>query len=117
MFLGDCVLVARRGDIHARLVEFLARQRALLEELLAALENFFLGVECLLGLLRVGFGLLDLFRQAGCGGGLVSGLRLIVGAPCVLRRGRQVAILEHGQQFSLVNAGCRASPETSAPER
>ena len=32
MLLGDGVLIARLRDIHARLIQFLPRQRALIEE-------------------------------------------------------------------------------------
>jgi hypothetical protein len=66
------------------LVEFLAGQGTLVEELLTALENLLLRIECLLRLLRIGLGFLDFFRQAGLGGGFVSGLSLIVGASSVL---------------------------------
>ena len=78
MLLSDCVLVACGSDIHARLVKLLARQRALIKELLATLEHFLLSVERLFGLLLVGFGFLDLLRQAGRGSRLVSGLSLLV---------------------------------------
>ena len=80
MLLGDGVLIARLRDIHPRLIQFLARQRALIEEQLAAFEYFFLCVESLLRLLRIGFGLLNFFGQAGAGRGLVAGLSLLVRA-------------------------------------
>src|SRR4029077_11561392 len=95
MLLRDRALVARRDDVNARLVEFFPRQRALIEKLLAALENFFLGVEGLLRLLRVGLGLLNFFWKAGACGGFIRGLLLLIGTLCVLYGGGQVAILQH----------------------
>ena len=117
MLLGDRVLVAGLRDIHSRLVEFFSGQRALIEELLAALKDFLLRVERLLGLLRVGFGFLDFFRQTGRGGGFVGRLRPVrrrLWCPAPRRSDRDSrappAVLPR-------EPGCRASPETSAPER
>ena len=90
-------------EIHAGLIEFFARQRALIEKLLAALIDFLLRIQRLLGLLRVRLCLLDFFRQIGGGGRLVSRLGLIVSAFCVLRCGGEIAVLQHREQFSFAH--------------
>ena len=103
MLLGDGVLIARLRDIDPRLIQFLARQRALIKEQLAAFEYFFLRVESLLGLLCIGFGLLNFFGQAGGGGGLVAGLSLLVRALGVLRSRRKIAVFQYRQQLPLAH--------------
>ncbi len=91
------------GHIDPRLVEFFPRQRPLIEELLAALEDLFLRIERLLRLLRVGLGLPDFLRQTGGGRSFVAGLGLLVAAFVFLCGGTQIAVFQHGQQLSLAN--------------
>src|ERR1700722_1384627 len=103
MLFGNRMLVTRLRDIDSRLVEFFARQRSLLEELLPALINLLLGIERLLGLLRFGFGFLDFLGQAAARWGLVRRLCLIVSAFILLSRRCQVAIFQHRQQLALMH--------------
>ncbi len=117
MLLGDGGLVSSLRDIDARLIEFLPRQGALLEKLLAALKDLLLRVQGLLSLLGVRFGLLDLLGQTRSSGCFVRRLCLFVCAFGILRGGRQVAILENCQKLALPLPHFRASPEISAPGR
>jgi hypothetical protein len=103
VLLSNVVLIASLRNVHPRLIELFSGQRSLFEELLAALKNFFLCVEGLLCLLRVGLGFPDFLGQAGSGGCGIGGLGLIVSAFGVLRRGGEIAVFKHGQQLSLMN--------------
>ena len=102
MLLRDFVLVARVGQVHSGLIEFLARHRALLKKFLPAVVDFLLRGKEFFGGLRVELGLLNFLGQVGNRGGLVGGLGLIVGAFVLLGRGREVAVLKHRQQLAFV---------------
>ena len=103
MLLRDFILVARVGQVHSRLVEFLARHRSLLKKFLPAVEDFLLGGQKFLGRLRVELSFLDFLRQSGGRGGFVRGLGLVVGALVLLGRGCEVVVLEHGQQLAFAH--------------
>ncbi len=104
MLLRHLILVARLREIHARLIEFLARKRTLLKQVLPAVEDFLLSVKHLLGGLQFKLRLLHFRRQLGAGADFIRGLSLIVCALCVLRRGGKVLMFKHSKQLPLVHA-------------
>src|SRR5579864_7439336 len=103
MFLRDFVLIARIGKIHASLVQLLAWQRALREQLLAAVIDFLLGSELLLGSFLIELRLLQLLRQIRRSRSSVRGLSLVVSAFRVLLGGSKIAVFKHCQQLPRSN--------------
>ncbi len=86
------------GVVH----EFL-RERAILEQLLAVVEQPLCGVHRFVRRGDVGLRLGHLLGHARGGRRSVVGLRLVVLAAALLRRGGEVARLELGQQLSLLH--------------
>ena len=111
MLLRDSGLVACLGHVDRGLVELLARQRALFEQLLAALVDLLLGIERFLRLLRVSLGLLNFFGKAGRCGRLVRGLGLIQCTLRILCGRAEVPIFEHCQQLALMHAAAALHQE------
>ena len=105
MPLRQLVLIARIGQVHRRLVQFFARQRALLEELLAAGVYLLLRFQSLGRRLQVRFRFLNFFRKGSrCRSG-VSSFSLLIGALVLYRRRRQIAIFQNRQQLSFAHPG------------
>src|ERR1700730_3254143 len=97
MLLSNVVLIARIGEVDSGLIEFLAWHCTLLKKFLPAAVNLFLSIEQSFGRLEIEAGLLKLFGNSrSCGRG-VGSLRLVVSAFCILRRCRQIAILQRRQ--------------------
>src|SRR5450755_2274396 len=103
MLLRGLGLAARLDVRYLGIVDQLAREGALLEELLAAFEDFFRGVHGLFAGLRVGLRFHNLLGNGRGGGAAVVGFSLVELPPAFLSRGGQVAIFEHGQQLSLAH--------------
>ena len=74
------------------------------KELLAAVHNTGIQVEIRLGLRKVEFGLLHIFRDLRLGGRSVCGLSGLVRAFIVLRGRSKIGILKHRQQLALLHA-------------
>ena len=88
---------------YSGLVEVLARERALLVEILTAVVKLLLSFQRYLRRLRIPLRLLDLFRQSGGGRDRIRGLRLVVRSLIVLSSGSQVAILQGREQLPGMN--------------
>ena len=65
VLLCNLVLISGLGQIDAGLIEFLARNGALLKEFLAAVIDLLLRFQHLFGCLRIQLRLLDFLRQLG----------------------------------------------------
>ena len=89
---------------NTRGVQFLARQRSLLEQNLPAVVDLLLGVVSFLRGFYIELGLLPLLRQRGLCFQSVSGLGLLVGAFVLHFGGRKVPVLQHGQQLAAMHA-------------
>src|SRR3979411_1241775 len=103
MALRKFVLIFCLSESDFGLIEVLARERALLVEILTAVVKLLLSFQRYLRRLRIALRLLDLFRQSGSGRDRIRGLRLIVRSLVVLSRGGQVAILQCGEELACVN--------------
>ena len=102
MLLGGAILALglRVGDL--RFIHQPARQRALLEQLLAAVQDFLGVVARLAGGFQIGLRFDDRFGNSGAFGGAKIRFGLLHRA-LALRGGRdQIAVLEDGQQLSLL---------------
>src|ERR1700687_1449839 len=87
MTLRKFVLIFCLSQSDSGLIEVLARERALLIEILTAVVKLLLGLQRPLRCLRITLRLLDLFRQSGGGCDRIRGLRLIVSPLVVLSSG------------------------------
>src|SRR4030081_3929619 len=103
MALRKFVLIFCLSESDSGLVEILAREGALLVEILTAVVKLLLRFQRYLRRLRITLRLLDLFRQSGGGRDRIRGLRLIVCSLIVLSSGRQVAILQCREQLPGMN--------------
>ena len=83
-------------------VKIAAGNGSLGEELLAAVHDAGVQVEIGLGLGEVELGLLRIFRHLRLGRRGVGGLRGLIGALVVLRRGGQVGVFEDGKQLAFL---------------
>src|SRR6266403_4628320 len=103
MALRKFILIFCLSQSDRGLIEVLARKSALLVEILAAVVKLLLSFQRYLGRLRITLRLLDLFRQSRGGRDRIRGLRLIVGSLVILSSGRQVALLQCGEQLPGMN--------------
>ena len=85
------------------MIQFLARQRALLKQVFAAVIHLLLSIESLPGGLQFKFCLLHFGWQIRSGADGIYRLRLIVRALGILGRGGEVFVLEHSQQLPLMH--------------
>ncbi len=101
MALRNVILVLGLNERYSCGIQIFARKRSLIEKHLPAFKHFLRGVECLLRVLHIEFGLLRVFRKRGANAGFVGRLGLFVGS-LVIQRGRgKVTALKLGQQLAL----------------
>ena len=101
--------------LHLRLVHLFARQRAFLEQLLPAVEQFFRGVERFARGFDVRLRLCHLFRHAGAGGGAEVRLRLNELAAALLGGADEIGVLEFGEELARLDV--IAAIDQEAPDR
>ncbi len=100
LLLGLLVLAAglQKGNFGG--VQVFPGNSALLEQFLAALVDFLLGIESRLRRGGLQFGLLNLLRQTGANGRNVVSFRLFEVTLARLRRRGQILVFEFGKQLS-----------------
>ncbi len=103
MLLRGFVLAARLDVGDLGIVHQFTGERAFLEQLLAAFENFLGGVDGFFVGLRVGLRFDHLLGNGGGGGAAVVGFGLVELAFAFLRGGGQIAIFEQGEELAFAH--------------
>ena len=103
MLLGGFELALGLRVAHQGFIHLAPRQRAFLEQLLAAVEHLFGGIHGLPVCVHIGLRLDHRLGNGRARGGAQIGFRLVHGAFAFGGLGGEVAVLQHGQKLALLH--------------